>query len=181
MRSQVSAPDGFSPIAEREDRYAVSREGEVLSFLSDKNLKPSLVKRGKGYWHVQLWRDNKGHHRYLHQLVAQAFVPNPEGKETVNHGDGDTSNNRASNLEWATHQEQQDHAWGSGLSSHCGEAGTNVKLTAAQVAQVPELLAGGLSQYKIGAMFGVNQSQISRIANGLRWQRALSQDATCSK
>jgi predicted XRE-type DNA-binding protein len=112
----------------------------------------------------------------VHQLVALAFLPNPLNLLTVNHDDGDTSNNKVGNLEWASHQDQQDHAWSTGLSAHCGEAGTNVKLTTAQVLQIPAHLAAGKSQRVVADMYGVNQSQISRIAGGQRWQRALAKE-----
>lgn len=48
---------------------------------------------------------------YLHRLVAEHFVPNPDGKPNVNHKDGDKHNNAADNLEWVTHQENVDHSW----------------------------------------------------------------------
>lgn len=47
--------------------------------------------------------------RRVHRLVAQAFIPNLENKEYVNHIDGNKSNNVVSNLEWVTAQENTHH------------------------------------------------------------------------
>ncbi len=46
---------------------------------------------------------------YIHRLVAQTFIPNPENKPTVNHKDHNPSNNNINNLEWATYKEQINH------------------------------------------------------------------------
>ena len=45
----------------------------------------------------------------LHRLVALTFLPNTDNKLTVNHKNHDPSNNHIDNLEWATHQEQNNH------------------------------------------------------------------------
>lgn len=53
--------------------------------------------------------------QYVHRLVAEAFIPNPENKRTVNHIDGNKLNNHIDNLEWATHAENIQHAMDLGL------------------------------------------------------------------
>lgn len=116
-----------------EGLYAVSSIGRVkrLSHYSEFVMRGRLTKRllpekimklgvsttcskydpDNRYLTVQLVKDGECKYPSVHQLVALAFVPNPEGKPFVNHKDGDKSNNCFTNLEWVTNQENQLHAW----------------------------------------------------------------------
>lgn len=52
----------------------------------------------------------QGKWRAVHRLVAETFIPNPDGKPTVDHIDRNTTNNSLSNLRWATHSEQRENS-----------------------------------------------------------------------
>lgn len=93
-----------------EGQYMVSTFGRVISIerirgnhSKKQNVRKKIKKlsdNGHGYKFVNLWKDNKEEKKYIHRLVAMAFIPNPENLPQINHKDEDKSNNRIDNLEW---------------------------------------------------------------------------------
>lgn len=125
--------------------------------------------QGGGYLYLTLWIDSAQQTWLLHRLIALVFVPNPGNKPTVNHRDGNRANCEASNLEWATHSENQTHAVRH-VHGHHGSAHARAKLTAAQVAELR--FRRNVQGEKLTALaedYGVVIQTVSAIARGERY------------
>lgn len=101
-----------------EGLYQISNLGRIKSlsrcvfvsnpkFTGYRHTKEKILKSGKGkngYFSVILRKDNTNHQKYVHRLVAQAFIPNPDNLPEVNHKDENSENNHVDNLEWCNHR-----------------------------------------------------------------------------
>ncbi len=96
-----------------KDGKAKKIKGKELFFTVSKLDEKAHLPRAS----VQLWKNNNSKLVLVHRLVALAFIPNPQNKETVNHIDGNPLNNNVGNLEWATYSENNLHAYKIGLHS----------------------------------------------------------------
>jgi len=106
----------WKDISGYEGIYQVSNYGRVKrigkyrnQFKEWKSNKILMPGHKNGYLICNLSKNNKTVCKMLHRLVAEAFIPNLDNKPTVNHIDGNRSNNEVSNLEWATYTENNLH------------------------------------------------------------------------
>lgn len=91
--------------------YEISNLGRVKSLKDNLGRDRELIlkpqKRKDGYFTIELKRSTK----FLHRIVAEAFIPNPENKPQVNHKDSNRENNQTGNLEWVTASENILHGY----------------------------------------------------------------------
>lgn len=71
-----------------------------------------------GYKFVSIKINKKQAGRFIHRALAFAFIDRVEGKNYVNHKDGNKQNNCLSNLEWCTLSENNQHAYDNGLKKY---------------------------------------------------------------
>lgn len=90
--------------------YKISNMGIIVN---NKGVELNIGKRksNSGYVQVRLFKDGKYHYKYLHRLIAETFIPNPNNYRTINHINGIKTDNNINNLEWASDAEQQRHAY----------------------------------------------------------------------
>ena len=142
-----------------EGLYKVSNEGRFYSsFGSGRILKPCVG--GSGYLTLALWKNKEPFTKTAHRLVALAFIPKIEGKNDINHKDGNKLNNNVLNLEWATRSENMIHAYRTGLRG---------KVTENQALEI-RALKGQISEREIAKNFGFSQSLINNILNRKTWK-----------
>ena len=96
-----------------EKMYQVSNLGNVRRLVGFRCRNERIIKplnKPNGYLKVQLHYNGRTRDVYIHRLVAEAFIPNPNNYTEVNHIDEDKTNNRFSNLEWCDRQYNAEYS-----------------------------------------------------------------------
>ena len=163
----------WKAIAEYEGLYEVSDMGRVksLKFGNERILKPR--KDAWGYLQVGLYKDGKSKNSKVHRLVAKAFIPNPQGLETVNHKDEDKTNNFASNLEWMSVKDNNNYGTRNKRAGEAiSKANINNQMFSKKVQmfdkKTGELLSTFPSTCEAERVTGINQGNISKCCIGKR-------------
>lgn len=158
-----------------ENKYQISSLGRIKSlkdrFGNHRELIKKIHANKKGYLITTLWDNAIGKTFYVHILVAKAFIPNLENKPEVNHIDGIKKNCNIENLEWMTHQENDNHARKLKLKvGFPGELNPASKLKKDDVNLIYKLR----NEYKIklktlSDLFNISMASVSLIANNKNW------------
>ena len=159
--------------------YQVSNLGRVKSlarkidhgtYIEDRgDVIMSLVINTHGYYSVVFTKNRKKKNHRVHQLVARAFIPNPENKEMINHIDCNRLNNRVDNLEWCTNSENQLHAIAHGLKTDIGVNHKRSRLNEEEVKFIREHYRFRSPVYNtrtLAEMFNVSRTVISTLVLG---------------
>lgn len=107
------------------DSYQVSNRGRVKNKKRKNILKPKISP--DGYLRVGLSKDGHQKFYYIHRLVAQTFIPNPDNKPQVNHINRNKQDNHLWNLEWCTARENQVHRFKYNSNNDNKKYGTLIK------------------------------------------------------
>ena len=157
-----------------EGLYQVSNLGRVKSLSKRIVYKdgrvyvhpPRVMKNQKistGYRSVMFYGANGKKQYYVHRLVAETFILNPNNLGDVNHKDGCKTNNILINLEWCSRSDNIKHAYKNGLSlAHMDEAIKECSRPVIQYAPSGEIIAEYSSANKAAKASGYNQGQISK-------------------
>ena len=94
----VKGYEGQYQVSDKGNVRSVARINHIGSKYSGRTLKPRH--QSGGYLQVGLYKNGKVKNKYIHRLVVEAFIHNPNNFPEVNHLDENKINNELSNLEW---------------------------------------------------------------------------------
>ena len=151
------------------DRTIYKKDGRIAKL---KGKSKTLYKGKVGYFVVTLLTNGEQTLNYVHRLVAEHFLDNVDGKNVINHKDGNKLNNNTNNLEWCTQSENNYHALNTGLSTPFKDGEHNIcsKLKESDIVDIRKKYAEKIfNQKELSKLYKVSDSLISMIINKKRW------------
>ena len=121
----------------------------------------------KHYLHVVLGKS--GAHN-IHRLVAETFIPNPDGLPEVNHKDEDKTNNRVDNLEWCDHL--YNSRYGSKRYASRGEHNARNSISEDIIRKIKRTYIPNDKEFGVSGLakkYGISQTHVCAIIKGRRW------------
>ena len=170
----------WKDIPDYEGIYKISNLGRIKSLErkcktkggSMRTIKQRIkkpTKRPDGYLQIQLNKNKKRQIKFIHRLELEVFFGLNNDLQ-CNHKNGTKDDNRLENLEWMTRSQNVQHAFDVlGRKPANGEDIGTSKLTSKEVREIRNL-NGKLLQREIGALYGVNQQNVSNIINNQTWK-----------
>lgn len=163
----------WKPVIGYEGLYEISSFGRVKAlakFLNGKNGSKRLInefvmkqnKHRRGYYTIGLWKNGVFKRYFVHRLVAEAFLPNPESLPQVNHKDENKTNNCVENLEWC------DCIYNNNYGSVRERIGLSNGKTVLQISMNGDLVNSFPSVKEAARVLSLQQANISKVCRGER-------------
>jgi hypothetical protein len=164
-----------------EGLYQINKQGLVRSLdriIKGRAKSGSCIRKGRilmgrisnpaGYWEFGLRKGGEKYFINAHRVLAILFIPNPENKPQVNHINGIKTDNRLSNLEWATGRENTIHAYRIGLTKAAhGEKHYRAKLNREAVL---DIRSSALSIDELAIKYHVGSCAIAKVIKRVTWK-----------
>lgn len=158
--------------------YEVSNLGRVRSWRDARGtgetpfiLTPTEGTNARCHVTLYLHPDSAVRRKYqVHRVVACTFMCPVNGRDQINHIDGNPRNNALANLEWCTQVENMQHAIATGLLRQRGHESARAKFTERQIEEIRLMRMLGASYAKIRERYPAAKSTISYIVNRVTYQ-----------
>lgn len=165
-----------------EGIYQVSNFGRIKSLSRNvyvnghkRTLTTKIIKLSEdkgGYLYCCLHKEKIKKVVKVHRVVCQEFNRTPNGKEEVNHIDGNKKNNTPKNLEWCTRSYNMKHAFKNGLKNAKGINNTRSLLTEKEVREIRRVYKKGLGS-ELASKYNVSNPCILDVVNNRTWTHLL--------
>ena len=161
----------FDDAISEKEKFKISTYGRVLNCKGEEEvLKTPTYINGYEYIHVKQKKNGKPTARYVHKLVGEHFSEKNDGIYVI-HLNYDKTDNRISNLEWATKKEKENHQFTNPAYINGGRI-SNSKLNEGRVRMIKKKILDPNRKTRlriIAKQFGISEMQLHRIKTGENW------------